>query len=174
MNIGLVGKTGCGKSTLAKHIAAEFGHEIIDSDVLRTYINLRLEGWQIMQRHMEQGLQVPLDLFAKALSRKIIPLQDKELILDTMLSAEILFEYEKYTNRIDIAFHLDASDEVAAQRVLARNREPKILEHIENRKSRFLKEFPKLKQHLGSRLINIDAHQTPEEISAQVLEILGD
>jgi len=172
MNIALIGKTGSGKSTVAKHLSWEFGHKIVNSDILREYIEQKCNKWQMVEEYLKDGKHVPDNLIVKALENRLSKYQENEkLIIDNLPCIAFLYALEKQY-KIDYCFYFEISDDVARGRVLSRARENNVQTHLKNRADAFTENFPKLEQVLGNRLIRIDARQSIEAVRRQIVEFI--
>ena len=166
MNIALIGRTGSGKSCLAKKLAAQYNLDIIDSNMLRDYINAKMEGFEIVEKHMKYGELVPCDLVEKALVFKIEKSRDKNgFVFDNVQAHHEMLERHL---EIDKAFYLKVDEETANRRVQNRRRNDLNEEFLNNRKASFENNIENVLSYLGNRVVEIDASVSEEDVWLQV------
>ena len=171
MNIALIGKTGSGKTTVAKSLSYNFGLQVLDSKIFHEYVKSQGTDWQIMQRALQTGEYAPDYLLSRALELKLLKSTGNKFVIDNLPCVAFLETFEKHKH-LNFAFHLQVSDEESMHRISARARETNITQQFKNRKLAFEANFNQLKNSLGQKMITIDAHKAPEEVYKQIESII--
>jgi len=172
MNIALIGKTGSGKTTLAKRLSQEFGLEIINGgENVRKYIKAKGKDWEIAEECLKTGKIPPLEICMNALQLHLEISSSKSFIYDNAILIDGFIVFEKY-HKYDYIFYLDVADESAEQRIISRARDNDVEAFIKTRNEWFSENFQNLKNFLGDRMITINANVSADAVYEQVKKYL--
>lgn len=175
-----MGKTGCGKGTQARRLAAELGFEVFstgdrvralsaeDSSLGRHIGRIHISGW------VPEWLASYL--FARAILEEHI---DDGLVFESVArkpeEAKKLHEMHAMLERSYIVLHLDAPDEVVIERMRKRRRdESDSEENIRKRMQAFYDETVHSLEFFKSRgkVVTVKADQDEDDVYQDVLKAI--
>jgi adenylate kinase family enzyme len=173
LKIALIGKTGSGKTTLAKYLSDVFNLEHINPrQVCQDYAKTHKEFADEINYLLANGLQPSMEngLEKKIWDWKLKTVKDN-YILDNLSNTNKLKIFEA-KQKFDFIFHLAIDDATSKKRIEQKpdKQNVDLKTHFENRSQAFKKYFPVLKNALGARIIDIDALQSAEQVRRLCLD----
>jgi adenylate kinase len=180
VRILLLGVQGSGKGTQAKRIAAEYGiAHVSTGEMLRAAVASGTELGRRVQPILERGELVPDDLIVDLIRDRIAG--EEGFVLDgfprTMAQAEALDAMLREEGKeLDIVLELQVSDEVAVQRMLAREegRTDDTPETIRKRLELYHRETEPLVEHYRAKgiVVGIHGERPVDAVFAEIAEAL--
>lgn len=173
-----LGPQGSGKSTQAKIVAKNKNYvHIIESDLLKEFVNKKTKEAKLVKKSMEKGEMVPFEITCKLTFEKIESISSKNIIIDgfpRLIDQTFVFDYYIYKNNHNLQgiVYIDISEKESIKRLLLRKRKddsPKVIKkrlHIYNTGTKKVLTHYKQK----NKLIKINGEQSVENVSKDILK----